>query len=281
MYDKDVHKYEDCIYKVVGSGNKITEVVVKQSNYHIIIEPNNNNFDRYLIQYIVKEYAKREPLDVFNTKKSFKTVLINYVDNLSYYAQTSLRRTMEKYSSTCRFIMACHSLSQVIEPLKSRCMCIRISSPSYTELFKRMLHICAYENVNLSLEQYTKILNQSKGNIKKILWNIQLIQAGLSYDNMYINTIKDIAKTIAKYKLEDLYDIRTLLYNIMITNVPSTEIIRDIMLEISKNKNIPISIKFKIIESASKYEHNLTRGRHDIIHLLGFVSDSMKLITKS
>jgi replication factor C subunit 3/5 len=56
IYDKDVHILEDCVYKVVGSSNKVTDVVVKQSNYHIIIEPNNNNFDRYLIQDIVKEF---------------------------------------------------------------------------------------------------------------------------------------------------------------------------------------------------------------------------------
>ena len=35
--------------------------MIKQSKHHIIIEPNNNNFDRYLIQDIVKEYARRYP----------------------------------------------------------------------------------------------------------------------------------------------------------------------------------------------------------------------------
>src|SRR3990167_878267 len=76
IYDKDVHKLEDCIYKVAGSGNKITEVIVKQSNYHIIIEPNNNNFDRYLIHDIVKEYAKRRSLGIFKTIRQFKMVVI-------------------------------------------------------------------------------------------------------------------------------------------------------------------------------------------------------------
>ena len=122
LFDKDVHKTEDSVYTVVGSGNKAVQVVVKQSNYHIVIEPNNNNFDRYLIQDIVKEYAKKMPMSIFKTKKIFKIVLINNVDNLSYYAQTSLRRTMEKYSSTCRFIMWCTCPTRVIEPLISRCV---------------------------------------------------------------------------------------------------------------------------------------------------------------
>ena len=47
LYDKDVHTLNDSIYRVSGSGNTTTDVVIKQSNYHIVIEPNNNNFDRY------------------------------------------------------------------------------------------------------------------------------------------------------------------------------------------------------------------------------------------
>jgi len=106
MYDKSVHKLSDATYVVTGSGNSSNDVIIKQSNYHIIIEPYNNNFDRYLIQDVVKEYAKKVPLNQFiKSKKTFKIILINNVDNLPYYAQTSLRRTMEKYSGTCRFIM--------------------------------------------------------------------------------------------------------------------------------------------------------------------------------
>jgi len=280
MYDKDVHQLEDSIYKVVGSGNKIIDVIVKQSNYHIVIEPNNNNFDKYLIQYIVKEYAKRIPLDVFKTKKVFKTVLINNIDNMSYYAQTSLRRTMEKYSNTCRFIMWCHNLSRVIDPLRSRCMCIRIPAPSYTDLLKRMIYICADEGVKPTLKQYTFILDNANGNIKKALWNIQLLKANLKEDNMYIITIKQIADLIYGCVLNDLYTIRTLLYNIMITNVPSTQIIKDVLIEIIK-KNIDLNVKYKIIEGCAKFEHNLARGRHDIMHLLAFVTLTMKLIKEN
>ena len=44
------------------------KVMINQSRYHIIIEPNNNGFDKYLIQEIIQEYAKtmkKMMLDVF------------------------------------------------------------------------------------------------------------------------------------------------------------------------------------------------------------------------
>ena len=127
IYDKSVNNIKEVEYTVVGYGNSKTKVDIKQSNYHIIVEPNNNGFDKYLIQEIVKEYARRQMLNIFRTKKKFKVVLVDTVDNLSYYAQASLRRTMEKYVNNCKFILLSHQLSNVIEPLRSRCLCIRIS----------------------------------------------------------------------------------------------------------------------------------------------------------
>ena len=60
---------------------------------------------------------------------------------MSYYAQTSLRRTMERYNDKCRFMMWCKSLSKVIEPLQSRCICLRIPSPTDDELFRYIFKI--------------------------------------------------------------------------------------------------------------------------------------------
>ena len=59
IYDKDINKGIKVIYNVTGSGNITTEIKIKQSNYHIIIEPNNNNFDRYLVQDVCKRICKK------------------------------------------------------------------------------------------------------------------------------------------------------------------------------------------------------------------------------
>ena len=40
-------------YIISGYSNSKEKVMINQSRYHIIIEPNNNGFDKYLIQEII------------------------------------------------------------------------------------------------------------------------------------------------------------------------------------------------------------------------------------
>jgi len=280
LYDKDVHNLNDSVYRVSGSGNSTTDVVIKQSNYHIVIEPNNNNFDRYLIQDVVKNYAQKVPLNVFTSKKTFKTVLINNVDNLSYYAQTSLRRTMEKFSGTCRFIMWCKSLSRVIDPIRSRCYTFRINAPSDGEILSMIARVSYAESMKLTLRDYTKIISLSNGNIKKALWLLQLKKIGVGYLTSYEKTIKEIIVLLLTCDVGAILDIRLLLYNIMITNITGSQIIKDIVKKLFSSVSINENCKLNIAEVAAKFEHNLIRGRREIIHLEGFVAGIIYVLNK-
>lgn len=290
LFDKDVHKVDDSVYTVIGSGNKATPVTVKQSNYHIVIEPNNNNFDRYLIQDIVKEYARKMPMSIFKTKKIFKIVLINNVDNLTYYAQTSLRRTMEKYSSICRFIMCCTCSSRVIEPLISRCIFFTINSPTNDQLFSYIYEISKKEEIYIDIEDYTCILDSAEGNIKDALWLLELYRFKYNKTNIYHHTIDLLVKIIISHNLEQInsnedkiiknnkYFVRDLLYNIMITNISGTRIFRDILNKLCNNRDIPDECKYEIIHYIAHFEHNLVKGRRNIMHLEPAVINIMNIL---
>lgn len=278
--DKSVHKLIDTPYKVYSGNNKANDVIIKQSNYHIIIEPNNNNFDKYLIQYVVKEYAKKLPLCIFTNEKPFKIVLINNIDNLSYYAQTSLRRTMEKYSSTCRFIMVCKSLSSVIDPIRSRCFCFKINSPTNCELINLILSVANQEQMKLTFDEFNKILRFSEGNIKQILWFLQMKKLGLKQTTLYDVSIKTIFDKLLSKDLEEILSIRILIYNIMITNIKGIQIMKDILKKILKSKKVNETCKLNVVEYAAKYSHNLTRCRREIIHLEPFIIGVMKIFNQ-
>lgn len=280
LYGKDVHKLNDSLYKVPGSGSSVTDVMIKQSNYHIVIEPNNNNFDRYLIQDVVKNYAQKVPLDVFTSKKTFKIVLIDNVDNLSYYAQTSLRRTMEKYSETCRFIMWSRSLSRVIDPIRSRCYNFKVNAPSDEEMLELIIKVSHGESMDLTLHNYTEIIDLSNGNAKKTLWLLQLKKMNIPYATSYDKIIKEIIDILLTCHVDAILNIRILLYDIMITNITGTQIIKDIVNRLYSNINLTDNCKMNIAEVAAKFEHNLIIGRREINHLEAFIAGTIYVLNK-
>lgn len=61
-------------------------------------------------------------------------ILLTEVDRLSKEAQQALRRTMEKYMATCRIILCANSIAQVIPPIRSRCLAVRIPAPTHEDI---------------------------------------------------------------------------------------------------------------------------------------------------
>lgn len=280
LYDKDVNILSDVIYKVSGSSNTVTDVIIKQSNYHIVIEPNNNNFDRYLIQDVIKNYAQKMPLNIFTSKKTFKTVLINNIDNLSYYAQTSLRRTMEKYSRTCRFIMWCESLSRVIEPIRSRCYSFIISAPKGTEMLELLLEISYKESIDMDLEKYNTIIKIANGNIRKALFLLQYLKIGMNYDRSYEESISVIITWFLSDDIRAILVIRKMIYGLLTTNISGSQILKDIVLGLFKCEKINDICKMKISEIAAVFEHRLIIGRREIDNIEPFVAEAIYILGK-
>ena len=60
-------------------------------------------------------------------------------------AQQALRRTMEIYSNTTRFCLACNMSNKIIEPIQSRCAILRYAKLRDQEILKRLLEICEME----------------------------------------------------------------------------------------------------------------------------------------
>lgn len=77
-----------------------------------------------------------------------KIIILDEADSMTSGAQQALRRTMELYSSTTRFALACNLSSKIIEPIQSRCAMLRYTRLTDVQLLKRLLEICEFENVS-------------------------------------------------------------------------------------------------------------------------------------
>lgn len=79
-----------------------------------------------------------------------KLVILDEADSMTPGAQQALRRTMEIFSNTTRFAFACNQSNKIIEPIQSRCAILRYARLTDQELLKRLLEICAIEDVRSS-----------------------------------------------------------------------------------------------------------------------------------
>ncbi len=64
IFTKKSVELQEIEYTINGYSNTKTKVLIKQSKHHIMLEPNNNGFDKYLIQEIIEEYAESEILNI-------------------------------------------------------------------------------------------------------------------------------------------------------------------------------------------------------------------------
>jgi replication factor C subunit 3/5 len=271
-------------YTINGYSNTKTKIMIKQSKHHIVIEPNNNGFDKYLIQEIIGEYAQTEILNVLKYKHLYKIVVINLIDNLSYYAQASLRRTMEKYADSCKFIFISNQLSKIHEPLKSRCLMIRIPLPTDLSLCSMILDISHKENIKLNGKDIKDIIVKSNNNINKMFGLLELKKYNIniteSWDKIIIMII-DIILNKKNYNSKMIPDViknvRELLYQLYITNIDFNYIIRDILNKIKINIVDP-NLRYLIIEEASKYENRISQGTRYIVHLEAFLIKVIQIL---
>ena len=146
------------------SGRAI-EVTTVASNYHIEINPGDAGiYDRYVVQELIKEMASSNPVE---SARPWKVLLLSEVDRLTKEAQAALRRTMEKYTSTCRLVLVATSPSKVIEPVRSRCLGVRIPLPTQQEVMSVLVATARKEGFNLQMPLAAKITGVAGRNLRR------------------------------------------------------------------------------------------------------------------
>ena len=104
---------------------------------------------------------------------------------------------MEKYSNTCKFILLCDQLAKIIEPLRSRCLLIRIPLPTEEQILETLLYISYKENISISIKDLYSIVKKSDYIINHAIWLLEMYTYKINYDNNWTNIIDDIVNLIS------------------------------------------------------------------------------------
>ncbi|KAK6935337.1 ATPase, AAA-type, core [Dillenia turbinata] len=110
-------------------------------------------------------------------------VKCRYNISMTSGAQQALRRTMEIYSNTTRFALACNTSSKIIEPIQSRCAIVRFSRLSDQEILGRLMVVVETEKVPYIPEGLEAVIFTADGDMRQALNNLQATYSGFRFVN--------------------------------------------------------------------------------------------------
>ncbi len=221
----------------------------------------------------------REKVKNFARTKSignvpFKVIFLDEADALTPEAQQALRRTMENYSATCRFILSCNYSSKIIDPIQSRCAIFRFKLLEKKDIEKVINYIAQKESLTISHEAIEILYEGSEGDCRRC---INLIQSTAAISPLVtpelLSTIisnakpKDI-KVVLDYALSgDFQKSREKLLDTMLKeSISGQDVIKAIQKEIW---NLPVEpeIKVKLTEKTGETEFRIVEGSDPFIQL--------------
>ena len=159
------------------TSNRKLEFNIVASVYHLEITPSDvGNYDRVVVQDLLKEVAQTQQVDQ-SARQRFKVVVINEADHLTRDAQAALRRTMEKYSPNLRLILLANSTANIIAPIRSRTLLIRVAAPTEIEICQVLKKVGNKEGWTEAEGLNRRIAKESGRNLRRALLMYEAIHA--------------------------------------------------------------------------------------------------------
>ncbi|KAI0779091.1 P-loop containing nucleoside triphosphate hydrolase protein [Irpex lacteus] len=284
LYGKGVEKLKIDQRVFMTPSRRKLDVNIVQSNYHIEITPSEvGNYDRVVIQELLKEIAQTQQVDI-NARHKFKVVIINEADSLTRDAQAALRRTMEKYMSNMRIILCANSTSKLIAPIKSRCLLVRVAAPTEDEMVTVLQYVKNKEKLQADDDVLREIAQDANGNMRKALLVFEALKMQNGILHGPITIVKPDWETYC-HKVADMIiqeqsparvlDVRAKLYELLSHCIPPTVILKTIADRVVDL--VDESLKAEIMHWAAIYETRMRVGNKKIFHLEAWVVKVMSL----
>jgi replication factor C subunit 3/5 len=268
------------------SSSRKLEFNIVSSVYHLEITPSDvGNYDRVVIQELLKEVAQTQQVDL-NARQRFKVVVINEADSLTRDAQAALRRTMEKYSNNVRLILVSNSTAGIIAPIRSRTLLVRVAAPSESDITLALEKAAKKESWKVIPELNTRIARESGRNLRKALLMFEAVYAQNPEPNpdtpippadweVLISQIA--ADCIRERSPQMILQVRAKLYDLLTHCIPATMVLKTLCWKLVENKQVDDVLKAEVVRWASFYEHRIRMGSKVIFHLEAFVAKFMRV----
>ena len=223
-----------------------------------------------VVRQKVKDFARTKAI----SKVPFKVIFLDEADALTNEAQNALRRTMENYTSNCRFILSCNYSSKIIDPIQSRCAVFRFRLLEKKDIEKIIMKIIVTENMQIDDKAVESLFEVSEGDCRRV---INLLQTTGSITDVITSDLIDIVvpsakpsdiRVVLEYALSgDFMNSKEKLLDVMLKeSVSGTDVIKAIQKEIW-TLSIEPELKVRLTERTGEIEFRLIEGSDEFVQL--------------
>ncbi len=226
----------------------------------------------------IKEFARTVPLGDLKVK----IIFLDEADSLTTDAQAALRRTIERYSHICRFILSVNYSSKIIEPIQSRCAIFRFKPLRSEDMKPFLKRIGDTEGLSITDDALDTLMYIARGDMRRAV-NILQVSASVSkkittdviYETSATAKPEDVKAMITTALSGNFMAARNQLYDLLVTyGLSGEDIIKQIHHSIF-DLTIPDDQKVKLIEKSGEIEFRLVEGSNEHIQLEALLAQIM------
>jgi replication factor C small subunit len=235
-----------------------------------------------MVRERVKEFAAvmKLPTDRAN-KRMFRVIILDEADEMTADAQTALRRIIEDTSQTTRFIIICNYLSQIIEPIQSRCVIFKFRRLSKEDVSDYLSFICKNEGVKFEEKAFSTIYESTLGDLRH---SINILQAAAGMGSVSSSNVissiglsgKTRVKEIMKLALSGkFHEARFRLFELMqVYGMSENDFLKYANQEAY---DLKLDRPDEFAALMAEYDYRLVTGAHPEIQLVALLAQLSKL----
>ncbi len=218
----------------------------------------------------VKDYARTLPIGDF----PYKIIYLDESDALTSDAQHALRRTMEMYTHTCRFILACNYSGRIIEPIQSRCAIFRFRRLPEKEVTQMLKRIARGEKLTLTPDAIKAIIYVSEGDMRRAINVLQAaavlkrkVDEKAIYEVSAVARPKEVRQMLQLALAGEFEEARGKLYYLLIGQGLAGE---DVLVQVHReilNLDLPERAKIELMDRVGEFDFRLREGANERIQL--------------
>lgn len=223
----------------------------------------------------IKMFAQQK---VSLPKGRHKIIILDEADSMTEGAQQALRRTMEIYSDTTRFALACNTSEKIIEPIQSRCAMLRFSKLSDAQILAKAIEVCQREELGYDKEGLEAIVFTAQGDMRQALNNLQSTANGYGYvsaenvfkvcDEPHPMLIQDMLAHCAEGDIHKAYKILAKLWRL---GYAAEDIIGNIF-RVCKRVSINEKMRLAFIKEIGQMHMKVVDGLNTLLQMSGLLA---------